>query len=130
MSALGQVRHRFLSAPANVRLGSKADIGVRPRNVCFTPRKRTFCAAAKMALFDHLIGDGEHACGNGETERFGGRAVDDELEFGCLQHRQVSRLSRSEELIKRVIAGQRDRAFVVSKVEASDVTRGAMARCL
>ena len=34
----------------------------------------------------------------------------------------------SEELIKRVIAGQRDRAFVVSKVEANDVTRGAMAR--
>src|SRR5262249_39048597 len=33
----------------------------------------------------------------------------------------------SEESIKRVIAGQRDRAFVVSKVEASDVTRGAMA---
>jgi diketogulonate reductase-like aldo/keto reductase len=27
-----------------------------------------------------------------------------------------------------VIAGQRDRAFVVSKVEADDVTRGAMAR--
>jgi diketogulonate reductase-like aldo/keto reductase len=35
---------------------------------------------------------------------------------------------RSEELIKRVIAGQRDRAFVVSKVEADDVARGAMAR--
>src|SRR3974377_1373239 len=35
---------------------------------------------------------------------------------------------RSEELIKRVIAGQRDRAFVVSKVEANDVSRGAMAR--
>src|SRR5215469_5810158 len=35
---------------------------------------------------------------------------------------------RSEELIKRVIAGQRDRAFVVSKVEANEVTRGAMAR--
>jgi len=35
---------------------------------------------------------------------------------------------RSEELIKRVIAGQRDRAIVVSKVEANDVTRGAMAR--
>ena len=35
---------------------------------------------------------------------------------------------RSEELIKRVIAGQRERAFVVSKVEANDVTRGAMAR--
>jgi len=35
---------------------------------------------------------------------------------------------RSEELIKRVIAGQRDRAFVVSKVEANDVARGAMVR--
>jgi diketogulonate reductase-like aldo/keto reductase len=35
---------------------------------------------------------------------------------------------RSEELIKRVIVGQRDRAFVVSKVEANDVAREAMAR--
>jgi diketogulonate reductase-like aldo/keto reductase len=35
---------------------------------------------------------------------------------------------RSEELIKRVIAGQRDRAFLVSKVEANDVTGSAMAR--
>jgi diketogulonate reductase-like aldo/keto reductase len=35
---------------------------------------------------------------------------------------------RSEELIKRVIAGQRDRAFVVSKVEADDVTGDATAR--
>jgi len=35
---------------------------------------------------------------------------------------------RSEELIKRVIAGQRDRAFVVSKLEANDGTGDAMAR--
>lgn len=35
---------------------------------------------------------------------------------------------RSEELIKRVIAGQRDRAFIVSKVEANDVSGDAMAR--
>jgi diketogulonate reductase-like aldo/keto reductase len=35
---------------------------------------------------------------------------------------------RSEELIKRVIAGQRDRAFLVSKVEANDVTGDAMSR--
>ena len=35
---------------------------------------------------------------------------------------------RSEELLKRVIAGQRDRVFLVSKVEASDVTGDAMAR--
>jgi diketogulonate reductase-like aldo/keto reductase len=35
---------------------------------------------------------------------------------------------RSEQLIERVIAGQRDRAFLVSKVEAKDVTGNAMAR--
>jgi diketogulonate reductase-like aldo/keto reductase len=35
---------------------------------------------------------------------------------------------RSEELIKRVISGQRDHAFLVSKVEANDVTADAMAR--
>ena len=35
---------------------------------------------------------------------------------------------RSEELIRRVIAGQRDRAFVVSKVEANEVAGDAMAR--
>ena len=35
---------------------------------------------------------------------------------------------RSEELIKRVIAGQRDRAFVVSKVEADEAIGDAMAR--
>ena len=35
---------------------------------------------------------------------------------------------RSEELIKGVIAGQRDRAFVVSKVEANQVIGNAMAR--
>jgi diketogulonate reductase-like aldo/keto reductase len=35
---------------------------------------------------------------------------------------------RSEELIKGAIAGQRDRAFVVSKVEADQVTGNVMAR--
>ena len=35
---------------------------------------------------------------------------------------------RSEQLIKRVIAGERDRAFVVTKVEAKDATGDAMAR--
>jgi diketogulonate reductase-like aldo/keto reductase len=35
---------------------------------------------------------------------------------------------RSEELISHVIAGQRDRLFVVSKVEADEVTGDAMAR--
>jgi len=35
---------------------------------------------------------------------------------------------RSEELVKRVIAGQRNRAFLVSKVEANEATGDALAR--
>jgi hypothetical protein len=35
----------------DVRIGSKADIGVRPRNVRFTPHLRT----AKASLFDYLV---------------------------------------------------------------------------
>ena len=47
-------------------------------------QKRTF-----RYSFDHFVGDEEHARRNGEAERFSGREVDDELEFGRLQHRQV-----------------------------------------
>ena len=43
-------------------------------------------------LFDHVVGDGKHARRNGEAERLGSREVDDKLEFGRLQHRQVSGL--------------------------------------
>ena len=52
----------------------------------------------KRLLFDHLVGDGEHGRRNGEAERLSGRAVDDELEFGCLQHRQVGGLSAPKDV--------------------------------
>jgi len=54
--------------------------------------KRTFCHS-----LDHLVSDGEHARRNGEAERFGSREVDDELEFGRLQHRQVGGLCALED---------------------------------
>src|SRR5215472_5310096 len=38
-------------------------------------------------LFDHLVGDGEHARRDSEAERPGGLHVDDQLEFGRLQYR-------------------------------------------
>src|SRR5215471_9064064 len=50
-----------------------------------------------VALFDHLVGDGEHACRNGEAELLSRRSVDNELEFGRLQHRQVGGLSALED---------------------------------
>ena len=54
-------------------------------------QKRTF-----RHSFDHLVGDGEHVRRNGEAERLGGREVDDELEFGRLQHWQVGGLRALE----------------------------------
>jgi hypothetical protein len=36
---------------ANVRFGSKADIGVRPRNVCFTPKSGHWNSVAECPLY-------------------------------------------------------------------------------
>jgi diketogulonate reductase-like aldo/keto reductase len=65
----------------------------------------------------HLAADEEEAFRTGLS--LGMRLIDTSGDYGE---------GRSEELIKRVIAGQRDRAFVVSKVEANEVTGDAMAR--
>src|SRR6476660_10398105 len=70
------------------------------------------------------IGQGRHPAADEEEAlrtglSLGTRLIDTSGNYGE---------GRSEELIKRVIAGQRDRAFVVSKVEADEVTGDAMAR--
>src|SRR5262249_36901675 len=46
---------------------------------------------------DHLVGDGEHARRDGVTERLSSLHVDDQLEFGRLQYRQVGRLLALED---------------------------------
>ena len=37
-----------------------------------------------VRLFDHLVGNGEHAGWNSQAKRLGGLHVDDQLEFGWL----------------------------------------------
>ena len=61
------------------------------------------------SLFDHLVGDGEHPWRHLDAEGSRRMKVDDELELGQLQHRQLGGLGALEdaagidtELTKRV----------------------------
>src|SRR5262245_19276242 len=83
----------------HVRFGSKADIcsmsALPPEadmcgaaaHVCFGPK-----ADMALLLFDHFIRDGDYAWRHLNAEQPRRLKVQDELEFGRLQHRQVSRL--------------------------------------
>ena len=82
MSALGQSRHVQCASPMSA-LG----------------QKRTFGAAAKTTLFDHLVGGSEQRRRHLEAERFGGFLVDYQLEFGRQLHRQVCGLFPLEDAV-------------------------------
>src|SRR5262249_49201520 len=49
------------------------------------------CSAAKLRLFDHLVGEREQLRWYFQAERFGGLEIDDQLDLGGLQDRQVRR---------------------------------------
>jgi hypothetical protein len=90
---------------ADVRLGSKADIGLPPVDVRFTPKSGhrnsvaqcLLCAKSghsalqqKLSLFDRLVGSGKQHLWNAEAERFSGLEIDDQLDLdGLLDRRSV-----------------------------------------
>src|SRR5215467_13864937 len=89
---------------AHVRFGSKADIEAPSTDVRFTPKsghwnsvaRCPLCAKSghsalrqRLALFDHLVGGVEHRLRYGQVKRFGGFAIDSELDFRGLLERQV-----------------------------------------
>src|SRR6516164_6113027 len=61
--------------------------------------KRTFRAAAKTSLFDHLVGAAEQRRRHGKTERLCGRQIKDEIELGWLLDRQILGLRPAQNLI-------------------------------
>jgi hypothetical protein len=50
------------------------------------------CSAAKVELFDHLVGASEQGERHGDAERLRRLQVDNQLDLGRLLHRQVGRL--------------------------------------
>ena len=50
------------------------------------------CSAAKLELFDHLVGASEQGERHGDAERLRRLQVDNQLDLGRLIHRQVGKL--------------------------------------
>jgi len=108
MSALGHKHKCAVHQPMSALL----PIATAKADMCqwscpLYPRKRTFVATAGMSakgqkrtlsLYSITSSTMESTPGNGEAERLSGRAVDDELEFGRLQYRQVGWLSALEDV--------------------------------
>jgi hypothetical protein len=64
-------------------LPPKADMCGALGHACFGPIADSY-TAAKVFLFDYLVGDGEHARRNCKAERLGGREIEDQVKFGEL----------------------------------------------
>src|SRR5262249_5134346 len=65
-------------------------------------QKRTFCAAAKVTLFDHLVGAGEQRGWHGDSECFGRGEVYDKIEFGRLLDWNFGWLRSTQNLIDEI----------------------------
>src|SRR6516165_12668600 len=91
------------------RFASKADIGARPVNVCFTPESGHWNPTVRCPLsaksrhwlgsLDHLVGKLLELCGHLEAQSFSGLQIDDQLEFGRLLDRQFRRLGALENFV-------------------------------
>jgi hypothetical protein len=90
MSALGQ-KQTFRAEIAMSALPPKADIGGLQLHVRFVPKAGVSrCSKnplSKASLFDHLVGDREHARWNGETESLCGFEIDYEFKLVFLHDR-------------------------------------------
>ena len=108
MSALGHKRTYAVQQPMSALLSiatAKADFPQKAMSAL--PPKADMCSAQADVRFvpkadisaslDHLVGDGEHSWRHLDAERSGRMKVDDELEFGRLQHWQVGGLYALED---------------------------------
>jgi len=88
MSALGQKQTLKRFHPMSA-LPPIADIGTHSRNVRFVP-KADICSAAKILLFDDLVGAGKQGFGHRQAERVCCLQVDGEFVLVRRLHRQIT----------------------------------------
>src|SRR5262245_27726607 len=60
-------------------------------------QEATYAPQQTTPLFDHLVGDGKQRRWHGETRRPGSLGVDNQLELGCLNDRQLCRFCALED---------------------------------
>ena len=90
-----------------------ADIHLLSANVCFSPKadmvkrvemsgmcqKQTHALQQRTSLFDHLIGRRKQFVWDGESERFGGLEIDDQLILCRQLHGEIGRLLALEDAV-------------------------------
>ena len=57
------------------------------------------CDRIRSASFDHLVGAQQERFRDCQSDRLGGRQIDDEIELGRLLDRKVSRLRAAQNLV-------------------------------
>ena len=67
----------------HVRSAPNNGLSRTSRHFAFGP-KPAVSSCSKHVLFDHLVSDGEKLVGYRETERLGGREINDQIEFSWL----------------------------------------------
>jgi hypothetical protein len=90
----------FASARSvNVRFASRATEGLRLPRIVAMGHLQTHAVQQNPTSLDNFIGAGKQHRWHGESERFGGLQVDDQLEFGRLLHWKIGRLGAFEYLV-------------------------------
>src|SRR6516164_5949183 len=88
-------------------------------------QKQTFRTAARISLFDHLVGERKQVRRHRETERFRGLDIDHQFELGWLHHWQIRWLLPSEDAAS-VTADLMIRPGKVSVVTHQTARRGEL----
>jgi hypothetical protein len=88
--------------------------------------KRTFCAAAQTALFNHLVGTSNERLRQVETDCSCSLEIDDQLKLGGFLNRQITGLLALEYAID--VGGRQPELFDLSQTTGGNVVSVIMDR--